>query len=229
MLIEFNGIGKSFRTGTLIKKRVEVLHRLSFCISEGETVGILGDSGSGKSTICQIAAGLIKYDKGTILYRGEELTYPFKKPYRREIQILFQQPETVFNPKLKISASINEVYRILEQKPDSTTVNTYFKPFGIYTEHLEKYPAALSGGELQRLALARALVLGPKFLILDEPTSMLDSISQAQILNMLKRLQKEKQLTFLYITHNHTLAELFCDKVYFLKNGNLYDGARDDR
>jgi ABC-type dipeptide/oligopeptide/nickel transport system ATPase subunit len=222
MLIEYNGISKSYRTGTLIKNHVEVLKQLNLGIKEGDTIGILGDSGSGKSTICQIAAGLIKNDTGTIYYRGKELSYPFKKPYRREIQILFQHPETVFNPKLRISASINEVYRILNRKPESSKVKTYFKPFGIYTEHLEKYPAALSGGELQRIALARALLMDPKFLILDEPTSMLDSISQAQILNMLKRLQGEKQLTFLYITHNHNLAELFCDKVYMLKNGTLY-------
>lgn len=140
---------------------------------------LFGDSGSGKSTIGMIAAGLLRPTSGEVYYKEKSFSYPLRGQNRKEIQMLFQHPEVSFNPKVKLQNAMQEAGCFTEKNMERGELLHYLEGFGIYFEHLERYPSQLGGGELQRLALARAMLMRPKILILDEPTSMLDVISQA--------------------------------------------------
>ena len=138
------------------------------------------------------------------------------------MQILFQHPEVSFNPRLTLVQNLREPYILRHLPFDRELLCEMLRDFGLYEEHLNRYPRELSGGELQRAALARILVLEPRFIVLDEPTSMLDSISQAQIIGMLRRLQEERSITYFFISHNAALADFFCDEVYCMEDGKLH-------
>ena len=124
-------------------------------------------------------------------------SYPLRGPARRRIQILFQHPEVAFNPKLRLIDSMREPYRLFHLPYTRQGLCDYLERYGIYEEHLDRFPAELSGGELQRLALARAMLMDPSFLVLDEPTSMLDVISQAQMIHLLQEIQQEREVGYL--------------------------------
>ncbi|MDO4453106.1 MAG: dipeptide/oligopeptide/nickel ABC transporter ATP-binding protein [Eubacteriales bacterium] len=200
-----------------------VLEDVSFYLKEGETIGIWGISGSGKSTIGKILTGLEKKDSGRIIYQEKELRYPLRNQNRKDIQILFQHPEVSFNPKYKIEQGFHEVYRKCKLNFSRVQLLLYLEKFGLYQEHIERKPAQLSGGELQRAMIARVMLLSPKILVLDEPTSMLDPISQAQILRMLERIQKKTGVAYIYITHNKYLAKEMCKRIYHLEHGHLQE------
>jgi ABC-type dipeptide/oligopeptide/nickel transport system ATPase subunit len=222
MLIEARDLTKRYG-----RKGKSVVTNISFTIDREETLGIFGDSGSGKSTIGQILAGIFPMSSGQLYFEDHPLEYPFRQPARRKIQILFQHPEVAFNPKMKLVDSMREPYQFLSMSYTRTALCAYLEPYGIYDEHLDRYPAQLSGGELQRLALARVMLMEPSFLVLDEPTSMLDVISQAQIISLLRKLQNEQGIGYLFISHDRVLCEQFCTSISYLKQGNLlssYDG-----
>ncbi len=219
-LLDVISLKKTYHTSM---RRVEVLTDVSFTVGTGETIGILGPSGSGKSTIGQLVAGLIRADSGTIRYRDEELHYPLHGHLRKEIQILFQHPEVSFNPKYRLEQGFQEVCRHYGLKMSRQELQDYLSDFGLYREHLDRYPSQLSGGELQRAMIARIMLLDPKLIVLDEPTSMLDTISQAQVLRMLEALQRQRQVSYLYITHNRCLAEHLCRRIYYLDGGQLQE------
>lgn len=218
MQLELQNIDKTFRTP---ERTVHALQNVSLVLPEGKTVGILGASGSGKSTLGQILAGLERQDSGKILVNGQSVSYPYRGELRRKIQILFQHPEVSFNPRLTLLQSLREPYALRKLPFSRQTLCGQLEPLGLYDEHLDRYPRELSGGELQRAALQRILVLEPEVIVLDEPTSMLDSISRAQIVRMLEALQKEKGFTYLFITHHAPLAELVCDELYTMQEGIL--------
>lgn len=218
MLISAEHISFSYHNR---KTSNHVLEDVSLSINEGETVGLLGKSGCGKSTLGQILCGLQRPSSGQVIYRGEALGYPFRGSARREIQVLFQHPENSFNPRLTLLDSLREVYRLYDIPFSMTEVCRTTEPFGIYEEHLNRVPSQLSGGELQRLALARVLLAKPKFLVLDEPTSMLDSISQAQIIHMLMDLQKQLGLSYLFITHDETLCKIASHRIFMIEDRNI--------
>lgn len=203
------------------KEKFTAVKDISFRINENEILGLIGDSGSGKSTIGQIICGLIKPTEGFIFYKDNILKFPIQKELRKDIQILFQHPEISFNPKLKIFDSIKEVYILYRKNWKKEDIIKDISVFGLREEHLYRYPNELSGGELQRLALARVLVCKPKILVLDEPTSMLDVISQAQIISMLREYKKEHKLSYLFISHHIELAKQFCDRILKLEDGKL--------
>ena len=198
-----------------------VINDISLEIDEGETLGIFGESGSGKSTIGHILSGIIPPTEGRIFYDDNEIKYPFKGDPRRRIQILFQHPEVSFNPKITLFKSICEPYQFFNLPYSRESICEDLERFGIYDEHLDRLPLSLSGGELQRLALARIMSVRPKFIILDEPTSMLDVISQAQVIKMLNELQMQYGLGYLFISHDRLLCETFCDRILDLKKGSL--------
>ena len=204
------------------KDKVAAVNDVSFEIKKAEVLGLLGNSGSGKSTIGQIVSGLIKADEGSITFEGMPIKYPMQREIRRHIQILFQHPEIAFNPKLKIIDSIKEPYKMYQSYEFDKIVKD-IEELGLKEEHLFRYPSELSGGELQRMALARAMAVNPKLLILDEPTSMLDVISQAQIILLLSELRDKNQMAYLFITHNTILAEQFCDRIIYIENGKLVE------
>lgn len=188
-------------------------------IAAGETVGLLGDSGSGKTTLGMMIAGLTRPTSGTIRYEGRPLAFPYRGELRRQIQILFQHPEVSFNPALPIIRSMTEPYKLYDPPFTKAKLLADMSAMGLYEEHLERLPRELSGGELQRLALTRLLALTPSLVVLDEPTSMLDVISQAQIMNLLRTYQRRSGASFLLITHQRALVEAFCDRVYSVERG----------
>lgn len=219
MLMEMRDVCKRY-TG---RGRYVVEH-VNLTIDEGETLAVCGDSGSGKSTIGQMMAGLFPASGGEILFQGKKLAYPFRGEARRRIQILFQHPEVAFNPRMKLLDSLREPYRFYKLPFSEAALCAYLADYGIYAEHLDRYPAELSGGELQRMALARLMLAKPRLIVLDEPTSMLDVISQAQVIHLLEDLQKREGLGYLFISHDRLLCEAFATRRMFLHDGALTDG-----
>lgn len=212
MLIKMVDIGKKYA-----RKEDYVVQNIHFGIEKNETVAIFGDSGSGKSTIGQIMAGIFKPTAGRIFFKDKEMKFPFDKASRSKIQILFQHPEVSFNPKLKLIESMKEPYKFFKLQYSMEGLCRHLEKFGIYKEHLERVPAQLSGGELQRMALARIMLADPEIIILDEPTSMLDSISQAQIIRLLQDAQKNRGIGYLFISHDYLLCKKFADKIFILE------------
>ncbi len=218
MRISAEDISFSYRSRNGVN---HVLDGVSLSIEKGETIGLLGRSGSGKSTLGQVMCGLRKPSSGRVVYQGQTLGFPYPRQARREIQILFQHPETSFDPRLTLGDSLREVCRLFGLPGSEQVLREYLLPFGIYMEHLQRLPMQLSGGELQRLALARILLAEPKVIVLDEPTSMLDSVSQAQIIRMLKKLQEEQGISYLFITHDENLCEIVSDHIFIIENKKL--------
>ena len=193
----------------------------SISLQKGKTLGLLGQSGSGKSTLGQMMVGLLKPDSGELFFHGKLLSYPIRGQVRRRIQILFQHPEVSFNPQLTLRQSLVEPFKLMGKPFDDGAILSVIEPFGLHAEHLARYPGELSGGELQRAALARVTVLEPEMILLDEPTSMLDVITQAQMIDFLRRYQQQHQTAYLFITHSTALAEQFCDEIVKMEDGRL--------
>lgn len=217
MRIELNSISKRYP-----RERKYAVRNINLSIAPGETVGLFGKSGCGKSTIGHILVGLLRPTEGTVLADGRILTCPYKQPFRRKIQIIFQHPEVSFDPKRTLKDSLREPYtfypELFREGFSMDSLCEFLDSYGIYPEHLERRPAQLSGGELQRMALARIMLLQPEVIVLDEPTAMLDSISQAQVIRMLEHIQQEHKTAYLFTSHNATLCKLFCDKVIPLED-----------
>ena len=193
----------------------------SLTLQRGRTLGLLGQSGSGKSTLGQMMVGLLRPNSGELFFHGERLSYPIRGQARRKIQILFQHPEVSFNPQLTLRQSLIEPFKLTGKPFDDGAILSVIEPFGLHAEHLSRYPGELSGGELQRAALARVTVLEPEMILLDEPTSMLDVITQAQMIDFLRRYQQQHQTAYLFITHSTALAEQFCDEIVNMEDGRL--------
>ena len=216
MLMVLNEISKRYRV-----REGLVVENISLAIDRGETIALFGDSGSGKSTIGQIAAGLLSPTKGQVYFDGAPLHYPYRGEARRRIQLLFQHPEVSFNPRMRLSESLREPDRFLHKPYQEDALLRHLEDYGIYREHLCRYPAELSGGELQRMALARILLVEPDLIVLDEPTSMLDVISQAQMIRLLRQVQEERGLGYLFISHDIELCRRFATRIFRLEDGHL--------
>ncbi len=221
-MIRAEDVYKTYRTG-LLGKRVEAVRGVSIRIEEGETVALVGESGSGKTTLGKILLMLIRPDKGKVFFNGVELTRLKDRElrrYRREMQYIPQNPEEAFDPRWRIYDSIAEPLKIHGIEGD---VEEIARMVGLRREHLLRRPRELSGGELQRAAIARAIALTPKFIVCDEPTSMLDLSTQASIIRLLIKLQKRFGISYLFITHDMELAEFLTDKILMMKNGRIVD------
>lgn len=211
-MIELIDIKKSFNG-------IEVLNGVSFRIEYGETVGIMGSSGCGKTTLAKIITCLIKPSSGRVLYRGDDvfrLKSKALKKFRRKVQIVFQDPFASLDPKMNILNILYEpfiVHRHIRKNKRLRRIKELIKKVGLSEDILGKYPYELSGGERQRVNIARALSVEPKLLICDEPVSSLDLPIQAKILRLLAKLKKEENLALLFISHDPQLIELISDKV----------------
>lgn len=218
-IMEAVSLTKHFRSAD--KTWFTAVDGASISLQKGKTLGLLGQSGSGKSTLGQMMVGLLKPDSGELFFHGERLSYPIRGQARRRIQILFQHPEVSFNPQLTLRQSLVEPFKLMGKPFDDGAILSVIEPFGLHAEHLARYPGELSGGELQRAALARVTVLEPEMILLDEPTSMLDVITQAQMIDFLRRYQQQHQTAYLFITHSTALAEQFCDEIVKMEDGHL--------
>ena len=218
-IMEAVSLTKHFRSAD--KTWFTAVDSASLTLQRGKTLGLLGQSGSGKSTLGQMMVGLLKPDSGELFFHGERLSYPIRGQARRKIQILFQHPEVSFNPQLTLRQSLVEPLKLTGRPFNDGAILSVIEPFGLHAEHLARYPGELSGGELQRAALARVTVLEPEMILLDEPTSMLDVITQAQMINFLRRYQQQHQTAYLFITHSTALAEQFCDEIVNMEDGRL--------
>ena len=224
MLLETKNLKKKFNTGLVKKKQAVVLSKINLILRKGETTGIVGESGAGKTILGLMLAGLIKPDKGQILFKGtkiDSMTKEEKKEWRHQIQVVFQHPESAFNPKWKMKQSFLEPFKIHRIPFSEKIILKHLSRVGLNTEILNRYPSQLSGGELQRIAISRVMSLNPAIIVLDEPTSMLDNITQARIIRLLEKIQKQKGVSYLFISHDLDLARLFCKRIYELNRGEL--------
>lgn len=205
------------------------LKDVSLFLLENEVLGILGESGCGKSTLARVALGLERPDKGRVLIAGKDfwaLSSEKQRQWRRKIQIVFQDPYASLNPRKKVSALLEEpllIHRLGSPEERKRKVREVIKQVGLSPEDLEKYPHQFSGGQRQRLALARALILTPQILILDEPTSALDVSVQAQILNLLLEFKTRFGLSYLFISHDLPLVLFLSDRLAVMYLGRIVE------
>ncbi|CAM4274396.1 dipeptide ABC transporter ATP-binding protein [Vibrio agarivorans] len=215
------------------REYVQASNNVSFDVKEGETFGLVGESGSGKSTIARVIAGLYEPNSGRVSFEGIDLTSlrseKERRPLRRQMQMVFQNPYTSMNPRMKIFDIIAEPIRFHKlTKNEAETraiVNDLLDHVGLGRMAGVKYPHEFSGGQRQRISIARALATRPRLLICDEPTSALDVSVQAQILNLLKDLQDELNLTMLFISHDLPVIRQMCDRVGVMQMGTLLEVA----
>ena len=204
-LLEVKNVFKSYER--------EILHDLNFCVQKGEVIGIIGESGCGKSTLAKLLCGIEKQNTGDILFEVQ-------KNKIREIQMIFQNPIESFSPRMKIKQFLYEPYHYYEhlnKKEALPLIIEMIHQVGMNETCLDKYPHELSGGQLQRIAIARALIVKPTLFICDEITSSLDQIIQDDIICLLKQFVQNKDTSILFISHDLSLVQQFCKRVIVLK------------
>ncbi|TLS38705.1 ABC transporter ATP-binding protein [Pseudalkalibacillus caeni] len=237
-LLKVTGLKKHFPvTKGFIKKEtipLKAVDGIDLEIFEGETLGIVGESGCGKSTTGQMMLGLLPPTEGTVTFEGKDLTSLSKEELRRlrkDLQVIFQDPFSSLNPRMTIEQLIGEplkIHGVMQGKQLRNEVIRLLKTVGLGEHHLKRHPHEFSGGQRQRIGIARALALKPKIIICDEPVSALDVSIQAQILNLLRKLQKEFKLTYVFIAHGLPAVRHISDRVAVMYLGKVVEVADRD-
>lgn len=235
-MIQVRDLEKSYYSRSFSKQPFKAVDGVSFRIAPGETLGLAGESGCGKSTLGRMMVGLIPPETGQILYRGQDFlaaTPGERKALRRRMQIVFQSPRTALNPRMTIRESVCEPLRIhglcrggAEERQRALEL---LDMVGLEEEHLYRYPRELSGGQVQRVALARVLSLQPDFIVADEPTSMLDVSVQAQILRLFQDIKEKQAFACLFISHDLDVIAAMSDRIAVMYRGQIVEigPARD--
>lgn len=233
VLLEAKGLKKYF----MVKKKlfskqksfVKAVDDISFQVYKGETVGIVGESGCGKSTTGRLLIRLLDATEGEVFYKGQNiLNLPSEamRDLRKELQIVFQDPYSSLNPRMTVGQIIAEPlinFGICEKEERNQKVNELLEVVGLAPYHKNRYPHEFSGGQRQRIGIARALAVNPQIIIADEPVSALDVSIQSQILNLLRRLQKQFQLTYIFISHDLNVVYHFCDRIIVMYLGRVVE------
>ncbi len=223
--IEVKNLKKYFRNGDGTVKAVD---DVSFHINKGEIVGLVGESGSGKTTLARTILGLTKITDGAVIFDGVDMgkaTHKQMKELRHKVSVVFQDPAANLNPRETVLSSITRplILQGMSKKEAKGKAEEALKLVKMDSEYLYSYPHQLSGGQLQRIAIARAVAIQPQVMILDEPTSALDISVQAQILNLLLELQEKLNLTYLVITHDLNVIRYISDRVAVMYLGRLVE------
>ena len=214
-----------------VTAHVRAVDGVDLDIQRGETVGIVGESGCGKTTLGRLIMGLIPRTEGTIQFEGVDIHSMKRKELRRRLQIVFQDPGGSMNPRMSVRSIIAEpliVNGLADGAELTQKVADLLTIVGLKPNHMTRFPHEFSGGQKQRIALARALSLDPDFILLDEPTSALDVSVQAQVLNLLDSIQKERGLTFIFITHSLNVVNHISDRVAVMYLGKIVEIAKTD-
>jgi oligopeptide/dipeptide ABC transporter ATP-binding protein len=228
----------AFQDGRLTRTResVKAISGVDLEVYKGESLCVVGESGCGKSTLARVIMGLIKPSRGEVAYqqqRIDNIKMGDLLPYRKKMQMIFQNPYASLNPRMTVQQTLEEPIRFHNPGISSAELNdivvSVTQSVGVDPSWSDRYPHEFSGGQRQRIGIARALALRPKLIICDEPVSALDVSIQAQVLNILKDLQREFGLTYLFIAHNLSVVEHFCDRVGVMYLGRMVEVAtRDD-
>jgi ABC-type glutathione transport system ATPase component len=222
-LLEARGLVKEYAAGR------RVVDDVSFSIRRGETLGLVGESGSGKSTIARMLLRLVEPTAGEVSYEGRDLLAASSQDMRgmrRRMQIVFQDPYAALNPRMRVREILAEPFAIHNERPVeglAARLAEMLRTVGMEESALERFPHEFSGGQRQRINIARALALRPEFLVLDEPVSALDVSVGAQVVNLLRQLQREYGLTYLFISHSMPLVRYLCDRVAVMQRGRLVE------
>jgi ABC-type glutathione transport system ATPase component len=222
VLVEARGLVKEYGAGH------RVVNDVSFAIRRGETLGLVGESGSGKSTVARLLLRLVEPTAGEVRYEGRDLLTASPQEMRgmrRRMQIVFQDPYAALNPKMRVREILAEPFAIHNGKPVGLAARLaeMLRTVGMEESALERFPHEFSGGQRQRINIARALALRPEFVVLDEPVSALDVSVGAQVVNLLRELQLEYGLTYLFISHSMPLVRYLCDRVAVMQRGRLVE------
>jgi ABC-type glutathione transport system ATPase component len=223
VLVEARGLVKEYGAGN------RVVDDVSFTIRRGETLGLVGESGSGKSTVARMLLRLVEPTAGEVSYEGRNLLAASSQEMRgmrRRMQIVFQDPYAALNPRMRVREILAEPFAIHNERPAeglAAKLAAMLRTVGMEESALERFPHEFSGGQRQRINIARALALRPEFVVLDEPVSALDVSVGAQVMNLLRELQREYGLTYLFISHSMPLVRYLCDRVAVMQRGRLVE------
>ncbi len=228
ILLEVNHLKKHFKMGK--GKTLKAVDDVSFYIRKGETLGVVGESGCGKTTCGRTCIGLYDKTDGEVLYRGQDihtLKGKDRKDFTKQVQIIFQDPYASLDPKMKVDEIIAEGIRahklLTNEKDIAARVEELLETVGLDKSYKDRYVHEFSGGQRQRIGIARALAVEPEFIMCDEPISALDVSIQAQIVNLLEKLQKEKGLTYMFIAHDLSMVKHISDRVMVLYLGKVME------
>lgn len=231
-LVEIKHLKKYFNMGR--KGDLKAVDDLSFSISRGETVGMVGESGCGKTTAGRSILRLYEPTAGEVLFEGEnilKISNTKMKNLRRDMQMIFQDPYASLNPRMTIEDIIGEaidIHKLSTGRVRKDRIGELLDLVGLSVDHMSRFPHEFSGGQRQRIGIARALAVEPKFIICDEPISALDVSVQAQVVNLLKKLQNQLGLTYLFIAHDLSMVKYISDRVAVMYLGKMVEFASSD-
>ena len=233
MLLEAKGLYKTYTqtSGFFVRRQrtIKALNNVSLSIKKGETLAVVGESGSGKSTLARCLLQLLSLDEGELFFKGKNVMSfkaDEKKHLKRHIQMVFQDPYASLNPRMKIGEILEEgllIHGLGNKTSRDKKIRDMIKKVGLSVTDLTKYPHQFSGGQRQRIGIARALIVEPKLVICDEPVSALDVSIQAQILLLLKELQKEFHLSYLFISHDLRVIRHMADRIVVMHQGKIVE------
>jgi peptide/nickel transport system ATP-binding protein len=227
-MLELRNITVNVKNGIFPSGKKQILSSISFSLPDGETLGIAGESGSGKTTIARVILGLIRYDSGTLLINGKSIpAYYDRQDFAKKVQLITQDPETSFDPDFSVGESFREILNIHKIPAKGAALEEAVRPFlgdvGLDSVDLNKPPRYFSGGELQRMSIIRALLVSPEIIIFDEADSMLDTVVKIRLFGILNRLRQKYGLGYIYITHDIRVLPHLVKTVLVIASGSVVE------